>query len=508
MPTNASLELARMSVRTATVCSSTTEITRLPASELAKLIRRKQFSPVEIMEAHLRRVEQMDPLLNAFASLEADRAMAAARQAEKHLMSQQTFQPLLGVPITIKSCIDVQGFRCEAGSRLRSGYLAVQDAPVVARLKAAGAMIIGNTSTPEALVSYHTENLLQGRTNNPYHLSRSAGGSSGGEAAAIACGLSAGGVGSDGGGSIRVPASFCGICGLKPTPGRVPATGHYPPCGGPFSLIGVVGPMARTIQDLRLLLEVTSGYDAGDPVSSPVPFSPGSKCDRAKLRIGFYEDDGYSPAEPAVQDAVRLAATALAEDGFVVEPFRPSGLERARQLWFTLFVEGIAMVLAPTVQGRENEISDSTKEFLAFAAEQPPLTGERLLATLLERDQLRAQFLAEMERVPILLGPVCAIPAFRHEDAGWGPLHKADYARTMSYSQHYNLLGTPAATVPVTQTSSGLPIGVQVIGRPYKEDEVLAVAGVLDQKFGWREPPLISQTESYAVSGKDLQRFP
>lgn len=505
MPTNASLELARMSVRTATVSSSITEITRLPASELAKLIRRKQLSPVEIMEAHLRRVEEMDPLLKAFASMEADRAMAAARQAEKHLMSQETFQPLLGVPITIKSCIDVEDFRCEAGSRLRSGYLARQDAPVVARLKAAGAIVIGNTSTPEALVSYHTENLLQGRTNNPYDLSRSAGGSSGGEAAAIACGLSAGGIGSDGGGSIRVPASFCGICGLKPTPGRIPATGHYPPCGGPFSLIGVVGPMARTIQDLRLLLDVTSGYDPGDPISSPVPFSPGSKCDKGKLRIGFYEDDGYSPAEPAVQNVVRLAAETLAEDGFAVQPFRPAGLERARQLWFTLFVEGIAMVLAPTVQGHEEEISASTREFLAFAAEQPPLTGERLLTTLLERDQLRAQFLAEMEQVPILLAPVCAIPAFAHEDAGWGPLHKADYARTMSYSQHYNLLGNPAATVPVAQTSSGLPIGVQVIGRPYKEDEVLAVAEVLDQKFGWREPPLTAQTgNTHAVSGKSF----
>jgi len=198
-----------------------------------------------------------------------------------------------------------------------------------------------------------------------------------------------------------------------------------------------------------------------------------------------------------------LAAAALAEDGFVVEPFRPSGLERARQLWFTLFVEGIAMVLAPTVQGHENEISASTREFLAFAAEQPPLTGERLLTTLLERDQLRAQFVAEMERFPILLAPVCAIPAFPHEDAGWGPIHKADYARTMCYSQHYNLLGNPAATVPVAQTAGGLPIGVQVIGRPYKEDEVLAVAEVLDQKFGWRELPLTSQIDStYAVSGK------
>ena len=501
------LELSRTPSRTATVCSSAAEITRLPASDLARLVRRKQLSPVEIMEAYLRRVEQMDPLLKAFASVEADRAMAAARKAEKHLMSQQTAQPLLGVPITIKSCIDVEGFRCEAGSRLRSGYIAGRDAPVVARLKAAGAIVIGNTSTPEALVSYHTENLLQGRTNNPYDPVHSAGGSSGGEAAAIACGLSAGGIGSDGGGSIRVPASFCGICGLKPTPGRIPATGHYPPCGGPFSLIGVVGPMARTVEDLRLLLEVTSGYDAGDPVCSPVPFSPTGNCDKTKLRIGFYEDDGFSPVEPAIQDAVRLAAVALAEDGFVVEPFRPSGLDRARQLWFTLFVEGIALVLAPMVQGREDEISAGTKEFLAFAAEQPPLTGERLLTTLLERDQLRGQFLAEMDRVPILLAPVCATSAFPHEDAGWGPAHKADYARTMSYSQHYNLLGNPAATVPVARALSGLPIGVQVIGRPYKEDEVLAVAGVLDQKFGWREPPLIASADNTQSLG-DFPRVP
>jgi amidase len=507
-PDPCSLELARMPGRTAAVCSSTPEITRVPASELTRLVRRKQLSPVEIMDAYLHHVEQIDPLINAFASVEADRAMAAARQAEKDLMSQQTFQPLLGVPITIKSCIDVKGFRCEAGSSMRSGYVAAEDAPVVARLKAAGAIVIGNTSTPEALVSYHTENLLQGRTNNPYDLLRSAGGSSGGEAAAIACGLSAGGIGSDGGGSIRVPASFCGICGLKPTPGRIPATGHYPPCGGPFSLIGVVGPMARTIQDLRLLLEVTSGYDPGDPVSSPVPLPPGSECDRGKLRIGFYEDDGYSPAEPAVQDAVRLAAAALAEDGFVVEPLRPTGLEHARQLWFTLFVEAIAMVLAPTVQGRESEISGSTKEFLAFATEQPPLTGERLLTTLLERDQLRAQFLAEMERVPILLAPVCAVPAFPHEDAGWGPVHKADYARTMSYSHHYNLLGNPAATVPVSQTPSGLPIGVQIIGRPYKEDEVLGVAAVLDQKFGWREPPLIGSVGNARTVSANFPRFP
>src|SRR5258708_5303851 len=178
--------------------------------------------------------------------------------------------PLLGVPISIKACIDVQGFPCDAGSRLRDGFVAAQDATLVARLKNAGAIVIGNTNTPEMLMAYHTDNLLQGRANNPWDLSRTPGGSSGGEAAAIACGMSAAGIGSDGGGSIRVPAHFCGICGLKPTPGRIPATGHYPPCGGPFSLIGVVGPMARTVEDLRLLLKVTNGYDVGDPVSAPL----------------------------------------------------------------------------------------------------------------------------------------------------------------------------------------------------------------------------------------------
>ena len=252
--------------------------------------------------------------------------------------------------------------------------------------------------------------------------------------------------------------------------------------------------MARTVEDLLLLTEITSGYDHGDPVSLPVPFLPNIGGEARKLRIGFYEDDGYNPASVEVQVAVQQAAAALAEEGIVVEPFRPQGLERARQLWFTLFVEAIAMVLRPMVRDHDGEIASSTREFLDFAAEQPPLTGERLLTTLLERDQLRAQLLSEMEQFPVLLAPVCSIPAFRHEDAGWGPAHQADYARTMSYSQHYNLLGNPAASVPVGQTDDGLPIGVQIIGRPYKEDEVLAIAAVLDHRFGWRGSALASRT--------------
>src|SRR5208282_3219783 len=169
--------------------------------------------------------------------------------------------PLHGVPVSIKSSIDVAGHLCEAGTRLRAGHIAADDAPLVARLRSAGAVILGVTNAPELLMAWETDNLLYGRTNNPWDLSRTSGGSSGGEAAAIAAGCSAGGVGSDGGGSIRVPAHFSGICGLKPTPGRIPATGHFPTSVGPFALLGVVGPMARTIEDLKVLFEVIQGPD-------------------------------------------------------------------------------------------------------------------------------------------------------------------------------------------------------------------------------------------------------
>lgn len=466
----------------------TSSITSLSATELASLIREKRVSPVEVVDAYLQRIEELNPVLNAFACVDAERARKQAHAAERTIMQTHDSRPLLGVPITIKSCIDVEGLPCEAGSRLRAGYVAERDAPLVKRLKGAGAIVIGNTTVPEMLLAYHTESALTGRTNNPWDPARTPGGSSGGEAAAIAACMSAGGIGSDGGGSIRVPAHLSGICGLKPTPGRIPGIGHYPPCAGPFSIIGVVGPMARTISDLQLLFEVTAGYDLGDPCSVPLPVQPIYKGEAQKLRIGYYEDDGYSSPTPETRTAVRMAAEVLKNAGFEVTPFRPQGLERARELWEAIFVDGIAMVTAPAVKDHEEEISNNTREFLALAAKRPPFTAERLMNTLLERDPVRQQFLAQMEDFPILLSPVCSIPAFRHEDAGWGPQHPADYLRTMSYCQYYNLLGNPAAVVPVGKSPEGLPIGVQVIGRPFREEEVLAVAAVIEEQFGWREP--------------------
>src|SRR5712672_2220329 len=240
-------------------------------AEITASVRSKKLSPVEIVNAHLKRLEAMRSKLNAFVHIDVDGARAQARRAENAVHSGAALGPLHGVPITIKSCIDVAGLPCPAGSLLRKDYVAPSDAPLVARLREAGAILVGNTNTPEFLMAYETDNLLVGKTSNPWDLTRSAGGSSGGEAAAIAAGCSTGGVGSDGGGSIRVPAHFCGICGLKPTPGRIPSNGHYPAGNSAFGWLGVVGPMARTVADARLLFNILAGPDPADALTVPAP---------------------------------------------------------------------------------------------------------------------------------------------------------------------------------------------------------------------------------------------
>src|SRR5579871_1245657 len=301
-----------------------TDITFLPALAMAQLIREKKISPVELVDAHLRKIERLSPTLNSFVYVDAERVRREAREAEAAVMSGPNLGSLHGVPISIKSSIDVAGMKCEAGTRLRAGYLAKSDAPLVARLRKAGAIVLGVTNTPEMLMAWETDNILYGRTNSPWDLERTPGGSSGGESAAIASGMSAGGVGSDGGGSIRVPAHFCRICGLKPTPGRIPATGHYPPSGGPFALIGVVGPMARTVDDLKTLFEAMQGPDDGDARAAPVPLRWPSADEAKRLKIAYFEDDDRTPVTPEIRHAVRIAAEALDRAGFRVESFRPA----------------------------------------------------------------------------------------------------------------------------------------------------------------------------------------
>ncbi len=335
------------------------------ASRIASEIRSKSISPVEAARVHLERIERLNPKLNALVDWQPDRVLQQARDAERAVMRGDVLGPLHGVPLSVKASIDVAGHRCEAGTRLRAGYVAVQDAPLVARLRTAGAVILGVTNTPELLMAWETDNLLYGRTNNPWDVTRTAGGSSGGESAAIAAGLSAGGVGSDGGGSIREPAHFTGICGLKPTPGRIPSTGHFPKSGGPFALLGVVGPMARTVADLKILFEAMAGPDDGDPSSAPVSLRHIGEKELRGVGIGFFEDDGRTPVTAETRLAVTQAANLLSQRGLRVEQFRPDGLEEARQLWWKLFGTAGGMILRPMLRGYESELSPILREFSA-----------------------------------------------------------------------------------------------------------------------------------------------
>jgi Asp-tRNA(Asn)/Glu-tRNA(Gln) amidotransferase A subunit family amidase len=462
--------------------------------EMAQQVRARKISPVELVDAHLARIGELNPKLNAFVEVDSDRAREYAKAAEAALtISSKTdsLGALHGVPISIKSSIDVAGLRTECGSRLRKGIVAHEDAPLVARLRAAGAIILGNTNVPEFLMAYETDNLLYGRTNSPWDLERTPGGSSGGEAAAIAAGCSAGGIGSDGGGSVRIPAHYSGICGLKPTPGRIPSTGHYPGSAGPFAQLGVVGPMARTIRDVEQLFEVVAGPDPGDPCAAPVPLRRWTGAEISKLRVAYFEDDGVTPVTPETAAAVRVAAKALRELGFQVERWVPPGLERVWRLWWNLFGRAGQMAFEQTIAGREAELSPVLRDFRARVAAEPPLSAGELLNTLLERDVIRNAILAKMEEFPILLCPACAVPAFRHGEREWTVQgRRVEYLKAMSYSQWFNLLGNPAAVVPVSKSPEGLPIGVQIVGRPWEEEAVLAIAAKIEDSCGGFRRPL------------------
>ncbi len=457
-------------------------------AEITEEIRSKKISPVEIIELHLRRIEALQPKLNAFVHLDPEGAREQARVAESLVLRGAQLGPLHGVPLTIKSCIDVAGWPCPAGSLLRKTCVANLDAPLVSRWKAAGAILLGNTNTPEFLMAYETDNRLTGKTSNPWNLAHSAGGSSGGEATAIAAGCSAGGVGSDGGGSIRVPAHFCGICGLKPTPGRIPTTGHFPPGGGAFSWIGVVGPMARTTADVRLLFEVMAGPDAGDALSAPVPLRVYREGELRGMRIGILESEALGIATAETRAAVQRAAKSLGERGFSVEPFRLDGLDRALDLWWFFFGPVIGNLLRHSVASHEDKISPMLREYLTYATSGHPITLDQFTKACADRDLLRADILRQMQDTSVLLSPVSTSPAFRH---GQGNYHRGTgYRDTMRFSQWLNLTGFPGASVPVGVSNEGLPIGVQVIGRPFEDELVLAVAEAIEQARGpWQAPP-------------------
>jgi len=467
-----------------------TDLVLMSAVRQLELVRSGEISVSELAEAHIGQIERLNPQLNTFADFDADRVREQARRLDAW---REPRGPLHGLPVTVKSSIATAGHRCEIGSLLHKGEIPKEDAAVVARLRAAGALILGTTNCPEFLMAYETANLLHGRTSNPWDLDRSPGGSSGGESAAIAAGLSAAGLGSDSGGSVRQPAHATGICSLKPTPGRIPSRGHLPPCVGPFSTLGAIGPMARTIADVALLFGTLGGQDPDEPGSPPIEFRQRSLAELRRHTIGFFEDDGLVPVTPETRTAVSNAADVLRDAGFRVEPFRPATLELLRKLWWKLFVGCGAMFYAPAIRGKEKHLSPIFNEFLAIAASVPQLTAAELLDAWAELDLLQARALAEMRGYPVLLCPVSSVPAFRHGERSWSIDGRAvEYLDAMRYTQWFNVLAVPAAVVPVGRSPEGLPVGVQIVARPFHDETALGIAAIVDVAFGYT-PPLIAR---------------
>jgi len=461
------------------------ELLQASAGELAGKIRGKQISSRELIEACLARYEARHSALNAIVDLAADEALAAADVADRAIAQGEATGPLHGVPLTIKSSIDVAGRLCECGSNFRRGRRAQKDAVLVSRLRRAGAVILGVTNTPDMLMAYETDNHLYGRTNHPLNQDFTAGGSSGGEAAAIADGMSAGGMGSDGGGSVRVPAHFCGIFGLKPTPGVIPRTGHFPGCSGPGGYMGLIGPMARSAADLQLLLEATAGPDAGDAQSAPVSVSAPSEETLKGLRIGWYTDDGVAPVTEETRLAVERAAALLESDGFDVRPYEWGGMKGAIDCWWKLFGVAARTLVEPMIGGKEDQVHPLSWKLLATQEEAGRMSYPEFLDAWVQRDLFSARLAKRMQDFPVLLCPVASVPAYPHGQREWTiEGRKATYPQIFSYSQVFNMTGNPAAVVPVGRSAEGMPIGIQVVARKFEDATAIAVARKLEVLLG------------------------
>ena len=456
---------------------------------ISSLIRQRDLSPVEVVQASLRQIERVNPSLNAFMEVCGEEALVAAHAAEKLQMKGGDLPPLLGVPLSLKDCFDLAGHPTRTGSLLRQHEIAQTDSWAAARFKAAGGIIVGKTSTPEFLMNYETDNAYIGRTNNPWNLERTSGGSSGGESASIASFCSAGGIGSDGGGSIREPAHFCGICGLKPTPGRVPLTGHWPVSSHPTGFMGVGGPMARTAADVRALFHILAGNDPGDPFSVPLPLGDAVRLPR---RVAMLEQYGDTPVQPAVREAVRKAAKLLGDMGIEVVPFEFDLIRGSHELWHYFFVDVLNVLLRAYIDGREDLCHWTGLELIDGVKGQTPPSMLELVVKLGQRDAMRARLLSHLRETPVLLMPGFGVTAFPHRQRVFptpqGDITLMDAIRLVS---PWNLFGMPSMSVPVTFDSDGLPAGVQLVALPWSEETLLELAVQFEEARGpFPAPPL------------------
>jgi amidase len=455
------------------------------AAGWVRRLRARELSTRELVEHYLARIEAVDPVLNAAVVLDADGALGAADAADAALARGEP-GALLGLPVTVKDSLEVAGLVSAGGSLARKDHVPDRDATAVARLRAAGAIILGKTNAPEYSSSYETDNVVYGRTNNPHDPERTPGGSSGGEAALAAADATPLGLGTDGLGSIRVPAHYCGVIGLRPTIGRVPDTGNWPATrASGYMDLYCVGPIARFAEDAELALRIIAGPDGVDPYAISAPLGAPDRVASERLRVGVFLHGPRVASTPGTASAVEAAATALEDEGASVTtidlPWSPNPTELA----FAAIAADGGVRMRGDVAGAGGRHHPGFVAFLEAVA-RSALTAKEWFGVQAEIFAIRRRVRAVFERVDVLLGPVVAGPAPRHGEppAGLPPEEYGEY-RAFDAVHLVALAGLPAASVPAG-SEDGLPVGVQIAAAPFREDVVLAVAGLLTRALGPR----------------------
>ena len=468
-----------------------TDICFLPAMELARRIRDRELSAAEVMEAHLAQIERVNPRVNAIVTLLPERAMEEARAADERLARGETVGPLHGLPVAHKDLVPTQGVRTTFGSTVYRDHVPDRDALIVERLREAGAIMVGKTNTPEFGAGSQTFNEVFGATLNPYDTTKTCGGSSGGAAVSLACGMLPVADGSDVGGSLRNPAAFCNVVGMRPSVGRVPS---WPTLAAWFPL-AVEGPMARTVDDVALMLSAMAGPDPRSPVSLPEPghtFASPPERDFSGTRVAWSRDLGGGPVDRRVTTVLEKQRPVFEELGCEVEEGEPdfSGADEVFTAWRAWYYE---LSYGGLLEDHRDKLKDTVIQEIEKGRR---LTGAQLGEAERKRTELYHRVRGFMQDHEFLVAPVTQVPPFdveRKYVTEIDGVEMGSYIEWMKSCYYITATGLPAASVPCGFTPEGLPVGVQIIGR-YRDDlGVLQLARAFEQATNFRErrPPAV-----------------
>lgn len=454
------------------------------AKSLTSLIQTKKLSSEELVNAFIKRVEEVNPKLNAIVQLKAEDAIQLAKEADNMLAKGEILGPLHGVPMTIKDSLDTAGVITTWGTPGRKNHIPTEDATVVKRMKKAGAILLGKTNTPEFTLAYETDNPIYGRTNNPYNLKQTPGGSSGGEASIIAACGSPAGIGSDTGGSIRIPAHYCGLAGIKPTTGRVPRTGNAIPYGSLTDSFTQLGPIARYVEDLALILSIIAGEDGIDPFIVPMPLNNYKDVNLDGMNAAIINSNEIVAPDNETIEALNSTAKVLSDAGVNMTEVHPSGIEETFNIWMGLQFGWHGGDLVRLLLDRAGTSIDESS--LGLLISDNHLSSIELLHLIEQWDNYRQKILSSLNNYDIILTPVNAYHTMSHGTSFENILG-------FSYAMIFNLTGSPAGVVRAGTSSNGLPIGIQVAAQPWREEIVLAALHHIEQTIGGWQAPSISE---------------